>query len=52
MTLAEKWKKEGFEQGIRQRVQIAKAFEVSVDYLIREEENIAINKIKNLELLH
>ena len=52
MTLAEKWKKEGFEQGIRQGVRIAKAFEVIVDYLIREEENVAINKIKNLELLH
>lgn len=33
-------------------VRIAKAFDVSVDYLIREEENIAINKIKNTELLH
>lgn len=33
-------------------VRIAKAFDVSVDYLIREEKNIAVNKIKNLELLH
>jgi hypothetical protein len=33
-------------------VRIAKAFDVSVDYLIREEENIAINKIKNADLLH
>ena len=33
-------------------VRIAKAFDVSVDYLIREEKNIAINKIKNAELLH
>jgi len=33
-------------------VRLAKAFDVSVDYLIREEENIAINKIKNQELLH
>lgn len=33
-------------------VRLAKAFDVSVDYLIREEENVAINTIKNLELLH
>jgi len=33
-------------------VRIAKAFDVSVDYLIREENNIAVNKIENLELLH
>ena len=33
-------------------VRIAKAFDVSVDYLIREENNIAVNKIENLEFLH
>ncbi len=33
-------------------VRIAKVFDVSVDYLIREEKNVAVNKIKNQELLH
>ena len=33
-------------------VRIAKAFEVSVDYLIRDEESAAIGKIKNQTLLH
>jgi len=33
-------------------VRLAKAFDVSVDYLIREEKNVAISKIKNQELLH
>jgi len=33
-------------------VRLAKVFDVSVDYLIREEKNVAISKIKNQELLH
>lgn len=33
-------------------VRIAKAFEVTVDYLIRDEENAAISRIKNQTLLH
>ncbi len=33
-------------------VRIAKAFEVTVDYLIRDEGNAAISKIKNQTLLH
>lgn len=32
-------------------VRLAKVFDVSVDYLVREEKNIAINKIQNQELL-
>ena len=32
-------------------VRIAKAFDVTVDYLIREEKNVAVSKIKNQELL-
>jgi len=33
-------------------VRIAKAFDVTVDYLIRDEGNAAISKIKNQTLLH
>ena len=33
-------------------VRLAKVFDVSVDYLIREEKNLAVGKIKNRELLH
>ncbi len=33
-------------------VRLAKVFDVSVDYMIREEKNVAISKIKNQELLH
>lgn len=33
-------------------VRIARAFEVTVDYLIRDEGNAAIGKIKNKTLLH
>ena len=33
-------------------VRIAKTFEISVDYLIRDEGNAAIGKIKNQTLLH
>jgi len=33
-------------------LRIAKAFDVTVDYLIRDEGNAAISKIKNQTLLH
>jgi len=32
-------------------VKIASVFEVSLDYLLRNENNVAVNKIKNQELL-
>jgi transcriptional regulator with XRE-family HTH domain len=33
-------------------VRIATVFDVSVDYLIRDEDNLAVNKIKSKALLH
>ena len=33
-------------------VRIAKAFDVSVDFLIRDDKEAAVGKIKNQELLH
>ncbi len=33
-------------------VKIAKAFDVSVDFLIRDDKEAAVGKIKNQELLH
>jgi hypothetical protein len=33
-------------------VRIAKVFEVSVDFLIRDDKNTAVGKIKNQELLN
>lgn len=33
-------------------LRIAKVFDVSVDFLIRNEKEVAINKIRNQELLH
>jgi transcriptional regulator with XRE-family HTH domain len=33
-------------------VRIAKVFEVSVDFLIRDDKNAAVGKIKNQELLN
>ncbi len=33
-------------------VKIAKVFEVSIDFLIRDDQNTAVTKIKNQKLLH
>ena len=38
-------------QTLELMVRIAKAFNVSVDYLVRDDRDIAINKIQNQQLL-